>query len=294
VLALFQRVGRSRGVFWALLFSAASGLLLAYYFWRRDETMAAFFFAIFGLKAAADAAQASREGPTPAPEADQALAGARQLLERGELEPARERLLPLASDASPLVRAQAHQLLGWVALRQGEGRRALDHFAQVQRLPVEAKALAAAFSLVGDDGRALPLWEQAYGSEGGSTLLHEWAGTLLRLGRRAEALALPGVNTALAFGCAERVLYLRGAFLQAAVLGEEGVSLAPTPTGAYDAACSYARAGRLEDAARLLRRAIALGFRDLRHAEEDPDLAELRMSSHWRDLTGELWESDQR
>ena len=74
------------------------------------------------------------------------------------------------------ARQRAHHLLGWVALKEGQGRRALDHFSQVQGQPVEPHALAAAFSLVGDDARALPAVGEAWRDTGDRTVLHESPG----------------------------------------------------------------------------------------------------------------------
>ena len=66
-----------------------------------------------------------------------------------------------------------------MALKEGEGRRALDEFSQVQGRPIEPQAIAAAFSLIGDDARGIPLWEQAARQTRDPTILHEWAGALV-------------------------------------------------------------------------------------------------------------------
>ena len=65
-------------------------------------------------------------------------------------DPARARELAsglLQDDTPPALRARIHHLLGWAALKEGEGRRALDEFSQVQNRPIEPQAVAAAFSL---------------------------------------------------------------------------------------------------------------------------------------------------
>jgi len=231
-------------------------------------------FAIFGLQAVRTLAALWR-GEEASARPDE-LVQAQALFEAGELDRARELAgAVVAGDPPPTVRSLAHHLLGWIALKQGAGRRALDHFSQVQGALVEPQALAAAFSLVGDDGRALPLWQQAYAFRRDQTILHEWAGALIRSGRVDEAGRIPGVDLAKAYACASRVAFLRGDFARAAELGLSGLDRHPSADAAYDAACALARAGELDRAVLLLERARDLGFSDAEYARTDSDLAAL-------------------
>ena len=107
------------------------------------------------------------------------------------------------------------------------------------------------------------------------TVMHEFAGSLIRLGKVSAALRLPGVDPAGAFICAERTLFIRGAYSEAAAVGEEALRHAPSATIAYDAACAFARARMVSDALRLLRRAGELGFKDVSYAASDEDLTAL-------------------
>ena len=91
----------------------------------------------------------------------------------------------------------------------------------------------------------------------------------------AAASAIPGVDLATAYGCAERVAFLRGAYSEAARFGEESLVRRPTAGRAYDVACAYARAGDLRRAMTLLVRARELGYSDREAAATDPDLAPL-------------------
>jgi hypothetical protein len=141
---------------------------------------------------------------------------------------------------------------------------------------VEAHALAAAFSLAGDDARALPLWELAAKSGGDSTVLHEYAGALIRSGRVEDARRLSTVDMLAAWRAAERVPSIRGDFDAAANLGRQALMEYPRPDLAYDTACALARAGRVDDAQLMLERATELGFRDASHADGDSDLDALR------------------
>jgi Zn-dependent protease len=175
-----------------------------------------------------------------------------------------------------LLRSRAHVLLGWIALKEGNGRRALDHFSQVQGLEVPPHALAAGFSLVGDEHRAIPLWERAAKTASDDLLLHEYAGALIRGGREAEARTIPHVQMARAFSAAERVHYVRKEYEQAAKAAEAAFHEAPQPALAYTAACAWALANKPDDAMRLLALAAQAGFRDAAEARADPDLRSLR------------------
>jgi hypothetical protein len=208
----------------------------------------------------------------------QSLQLAREALSKNQLPEARRlavSVLEAGEALTPELAGRAHHVLGWVALKEGQGRTALDHFAQVQGQRVEPQALAAAFSLIGDETRALPLWEMAWRDTGDRTVMHEYAGSLIRAGKEAQALRLPGVDVAAAFACAERALFIRGAYSEAAAMGEAALAHVPSPSVAYDAACAFARAHNLPDAVRLLHRARELGFRDAAYAASDEDLATL-------------------
>lgn len=186
------------------------------------------------------------------------------------------RALVDASDTPPMLRSRALLLLGWIALKEGAGRKALDCFAQVQGLPVPPHALGAGFSLVGDEHRAIPFWAQAAQLVRDEVVLHEYAGALIRGGREAEARALPGVQMARAFAAAERVFYLRKEWEAAARAAEAGFAEAKQPTAAYTAACAWALAGKADEALRLLTLAAESGYRNASEAREDPDLRSLR------------------
>ena len=197
-----------------------------------------------------------------------------------------------AADTPATLRSRAHVLLGWIALKEGAGRRALDHFSQVQGLLVPAHALAAGFSLIGDEARAIPLWAQAAAS-GDQLLLHEYAAALIRGGREQEARALPGVRMAQAFSMAERVLYVRKDFEAAAQAAEAAFHEEPLPTLAYTAACAWAQANRPEDALRLLTLAAQNGFSNAAEARTDPDLKSLRGRPEFEGWLASLAQSPQ-
>ncbi len=265
---------------------------------KQKDLFLGLFFGLFGFQALRLMMAAGRgelkvtTGVVPEPllrEMQQAQAA----LADGRLDEARQRgQAVLASEEStPDLATKAHHLLGWVALKNGQGRAALDHFAQVQRRPVETHALAAAFSLIGDDHRALTLWELAWQETRDRTVLHEYAGSLIRSERVQAALRLPGVDPEAAFTCAQRTLFIRGAYSEAAAIAEAGLAHAPSARLAYDAACAHARARHKDDAARLLRRATELGFRDAHYAASDEDLAPLHGHPDFEQWLAELQKS---
>jgi Zn-dependent protease len=264
---LFGKAGLAAAQVLAIAMCAAT----IYFLWPNPFSL---LFALFGFQSVRVLGALWR-GEEVGPQSAE-LRQTEALFHSGELKRARERAEALiASDPKPALRSRAHHLLGWIALKEGEGRRALDHFSQMQGRAVEKHALAAAFSLVGDDARALPLWKLAYEGSHDPTILHEWAGALLRAGQVEEASRLPGVDLGKAYACAERVAFLRGNFTRAAELGLSALDRHPSAEGAYDVACALARAGDLDRAVLVLGRARDLGFTDAGYARTDSDLAAL-------------------
>ncbi len=253
--------------------------------------------AIFGLRAfGAVTAYLRGDIPDPNSVAQIPFDNAQNLYRQGQLDAAKqlgEQALEAAT-SDPKLRSRIHHLLGWIAIKQGDGPAAVSHFSQVDGEAVEPQALAAAFSLVGDEARAIPLWERAYQQTHDATVLHEWAGALIRDNRIADARRLPGVDMSLAYTCAERVLFIRGEFAEAARVGLSALEEHPKPETAYDTACALARAGDAEGALRLLDRAVELGFRRKGVAAADPDLASLHADPRFQRWLARLVNSNAR
>lgn len=188
----------------------------------------------------------------------------------------------LVNELQASQKARTHHVLGWVALKEGKGKEALSHFGRVQSMSVAPQALAAAFSLVGDEDRAVPLWHMAASTSNDPTLRHELAGALLRAGRESDAKRLPEVRMSRAWTAAERVWTLRGELEKAAYAAESAFQAEPGADLAYDAACAWARAGQAGSAMRMLQLAAQNGFARAELATSDPDLSSLRDSADFR------------
>jgi tetratricopeptide (TPR) repeat protein len=80
-------------------------------------------------------------------------------------------------------------------------------------------------------------------------------------------------------------LTLKGRFAQGLVIDKRLVQLRPNdPLAHYNLACSYALLKRADQALRILRRAIELGYRDFRYMREDHDLDSVRHDPRFRQL----------
>ncbi|MBX5483275.1 MAG: site-2 protease family protein [Myxococcaceae bacterium] len=255
------------------------------------SVLLAFLFGLFAFQAVRvlsayfKSTEAQKNAPPPHP-ADLAFAQSAALFGQSQYPEARE-VAEKALDAwpapPPQARERLHHLLGWIAIKEGRGEEALRHFSQLGGQGPEPQALAAAWSLVDEDEKALPLWELAHRTTGDATVANEWAATLIRLGRVPEARQIPGVNLEEAWRIAAHILYLRADFDAAARVGAQAVEQFPSAELAYNAACAFSRAGRLEEAQRMLDRAASLGFKDVTHAESDADLAALRQTAGFHD-----------
>ncbi len=290
--AVFTRIFGRNGV----LFSQGLALLicLGLIVWgaQTGGLLLVIFFALWGwgavqhLMAWFKGRNQSADAMATPHQADIAFAQAATLFHGGKLEEARriaERTLDGEDAVPPESRQRLRHLLGWIALKEGRGDEALDHFGTLGT-QVEPHAMAAAWSLAGDDAKALPLWELAARETNDLTVKHEWAGALLRLGRVQAMQRVPDVDAMEAWRRAEAVHLQRGDYASAARLGEDAVRHAPTAEFAYNAACAWSRAGDAERAKGMLERASELGFSDAAYAREDADLAAVRQSdASWFD-----------
>jgi Zn-dependent protease len=278
--ALLMRIFGRRGFFFSQLLSLLVGGALVVWGMTTGSVLLAFIFGMNVVRAVTFISaywkgELPANGPTHPFEI--AFLQAQAQYAEDKLEPAGQLLKAIAEqDLQPQLRSRVHDLAGWVALKLGEGRAALDHFAQVQGLTVAPQALGAAFSLIGDEMRALPLWEQAAHNSKDPTLLHEWAGSMIRNGEVDRARLQPGVRMSLAYAAAARTWFVRKDYLKAATANEASFVEEASSERAYDAACAYALAQRSDDALRMLDAAAKAGPLRADKVEWDPELVWLR------------------
>ncbi|MCL2179203.1 MAG: hypothetical protein FWB81_07325, partial [Cystobacterineae bacterium] len=282
VAALFlMRIAPKRGLLYTQVLGLLFGVpLLAWALWHQNPFMALFVGA-FVLRSVQIMVELVRHPPalanTPSSSSPSAeLLSIEQLLQEGAFtEGLRQAENLLASPLPPEENIRAHYLAGWLSLKTNQGRKALRHFSQTENMEIPPQAMAAAFSLTGEDERALPLWEMAAVLSENPVLLHEWAGTLLRLGRVEVVRAMPKVRLAKAYLCAQSVFRLRGEYAQAAEAAEASFHAEPQADVAYEAACNHTLAGDKISALRMLALAAQNGFNESQKALEDPDLLPL-------------------
>lgn len=285
--ALFRRTLGERGLVATWGVSLVVSAALAAFGVASGQLLIAVLFGMWAIQSvqvisAWTRARAQKTGGPQPHSADLAFVQAASLFNEqklGEAQKVAENALHSYPAPPRASQVRLNHLLGWIAVKQGRGQAALDHFGRLDGKDVEPQALAAALALTGDEAKALPLWELAYRTQPDPSVLHEWAGTLIRLGREDDALRLKGVEPVEAFRAAERVLYHRGDFDGAARIGSQALARYPSAELAYDVACSLARAGRVSDAQAMLDRAAELGFKNSAHAASDSDLAALRQTT---------------
>lgn len=84
-------------------------------------------------------------------------------------------------------------------------------------------------------------------------------------------------------------LTLKGRYGEGLQFDKRLVQLRPTdPLAHYNLACSYALMQRRDQALKVLRRAVELGYRDFRYMREDRDLDAIRHDPRFRQLLREF------
>ena len=78
---------------------------------------------------------------------------------------------------------------------------------------------------------------------------------------------------------------LTGRHRDALAVDQRLVALRPRdPVAHYNLACSHSNLGRINKGFAALKRALALGYRDIGHMQDDEDLENLRSDPRWIDL----------
>ncbi len=84
-------------------------------------------------------------------------------------------------------------------------------------------------------------------------------------------------------------LTLKGRYTEGLTIDKRLVLLRPNdPLAHYNLACSYALLHRHEQALKMLRKAVEMGYRDFRYMKEDRDLDSIRQDPRFRQLIREF------
>jgi len=82
----------------------------------------------------------------------------------------------------------------------------------------------------------------------------------------------------------------RGEYERGLDIDRRLIRLRPTdPTVYYNLACSFSLLGKLDDAFAALERAASLGYRDVKHLLDDPDLVNLRETARFRRFVSKIF-----
>jgi len=264
--------------------SVVTAVVAAGVAWLLDQPFLA-FYALFFVAMSYSALTDARAGP-----AKESLRRAHEAIDAGHIPEAVARAdrlaaMRLAGD----VRRDTLELPAWIAVRRGDpdGMDAVLTAFPPGVTP-SGYLLATATALAGGTHEAIALALGGYGAE------RTWPPNRQLARVFAERGAIRGLVEALVHAdLTDRVeairvlhdhLHHEGRYADAVIAGTAAMAAEPSPRGAYNLACSAARAGDCETAITALRRAVALGFADRSLATSDEDLAEVRMDRRWADI----------
>lgn len=169
--------------------------------------------------------------------------------------------------------------------RHDEARDELDRSPEASELGKGFRGFVVVAG--GEVERGLDLARMAFGEDPGPETALWLLQALVRAGRHDEASAVVGRYAGLvSFDLAHKAwaaAFQAGDYAAAARIGD-AVAAQGDPAHAslaYNAACSWARAGAPEEAAASLEAAVRLGWSDLGQLDTDEDLDGLRRSPHW-------------
>jgi Zn-dependent protease len=181
----------------------------------------------------------------------------------------------------------------WNALRDGDGDRAAMLLKQAIGARPNAFLQASVALTQGQEGLATDMYEAAYLAEpdGPPNLV---PATLLAqaglAGALVAALVDQGPVGVEAAGSLQTHLHYAERYQAAAEVGEQVFAASPRSPAqtAFEVACSWARAGRAEEALRWVEAAVDAGFRAPGLLDGEPDLAPVRALAGWSAVRSRL------
>lgn len=200
---------------------------------------------------------------------------------------------PQLPDLRPAPERGEIEARAWNALRNGDGARAASVLRQVAGSQVNSFLQASVALATGPVEVADDLFEAAYTAEPGGPPNLVPAGLLADTDRAvplAERLVAGGPVGVEAATALQTHLHYAERFSAAAQVGERVFAAGPRSPAqtAFEVACSWARAGRADDALRWVESAVDAGFRAPGVLDGEPDLAAVRALPGWAAVRSRL------
>ncbi|MBI5495343.1 MAG: hypothetical protein HY904_09995 [Deltaproteobacteria bacterium] len=283
VASLERRVRGGRPPRAAFYLSVAVGAGLALYFATVQQWIAVLLLASYAYQAFQTLRALSRvEADAPHP----ALAAAMVALKEDRLDDARAAAqLALMGAKKDVELNVALHIIASVHTRQGRPDDALNILLSMPRgLKASPLALGEAWTTKGEHLKASTFFRDAFRDAPVRETAYRYARSLLDAGLDNEMRELLTSQASLGYSdetCAglQDALYERGKFEESSRVGAHRHQKFGSAAAAYNAACALVKLGRNDDAMKWLTAAADKGFRDVKHLDEDPDLAPLRGSA---------------
>lgn len=193
----------------------------------------------------------------------------------------------------PEARVAASELLAWTLLLEGKIEPAAEILATVTPDPEQPVLHPSAVAATRDSRAAIELLRQAFEERPAGGTGTRVVRALIEDGRLDDALAVvhgplgerAGNSVASVVG---QALFQARRYDDAARVGERSFDYDPHPMLAYNVACSWARAGRREEALVWLHRAVDIGYRDLAELDAEADFEKVRQLPAFEPLRARL------
>jgi Zn-dependent protease len=188
----------------------------------------------------------------------------------------------LKSAGSDAVKCSAQQFLVQGLILENNLEEAKKELIRLQAVYGPDASQQALISFETDEWpRALPLIEYAYQSSQSSVMGMMYAHALIGANRFTEAMPLIADPRLAEYATGLYALmqtraFEAGQFDLSAEAGALAIERGGGPHIAYNIACAHARAGRIDQALRWIKRAVDAGYSDFDALKNDPDLEALR------------------
>ena len=219
--------------------------------------------------------------------------GVRKKARGGHLQAVPPMLPDLSADMGAPRESGEVEARAWNALRSGDGDKAAALLKQTMGAPTNAFLQASVVLAQGHTGLASDLFEAAYLAEPDGPPNLVPANLLASTGQAAPltaALVAKGPVGVEAAGSLQTHLHYADCYQAAAEVGEQVFAASPRSPAqtAFEVACSWARAGRADEALRWVEAAVDAGFKAPALLDGEPDLAPVRALDGWAAVRSRL------